>query len=108
MSNDKWICIKNNKKIGCKYKKQNSKQLKIHLFHVKNESILIQTPRGKNILFDCGSKTAGFDVFEKIKNLKIKKIHVMIASHPHKDHAAGFAVFSKMKKSVLMWMIMNI
>lgn len=94
----KWVCIKNHKKIGCRHKKLSSKKLKIHLFHVKNESILIQTPRGKNILFDCGSRTAGYDVHRKIKDLKIKKIHVMVASHPHEDHSAGFATLSEIKE----------
>ncbi len=63
------------------------------------DSILIQTPRGKNILIDGGFTDlgefndfwdAGKDiVIPFLKKKGIKKIDIIVASHAHADHIGG-------------------
>lgn len=68
------------------------------------DSILIQTPQNKNILIDGGGTPASdFDIGEKIllpllRHYRIRKIDLMILTHPHIDHIEGlFAVLKKYK-----------
>jgi len=93
----KWICVKNQKKTRCSRPKLKRKHLSIYFFHVENESILVQTPNGKNILYDVGTKSAAEDVHDRLDSLGVKKIHVMIASHAHSDHAGGISTLSKLR-----------
>ena len=69
----------------------------MYFFHVENESILVQTPNGKNILYDVGTKSAAEAVHDRLDSLCVKKIHVMIASHAHSDHAGGFSRLAKLR-----------
>ena len=50
---------------------------------------LIQTPKGKNILIDGGNKSDAEDLVKYLTYLKIEKIDVLIATHPHEDHIGG-------------------
>ena len=90
-----WICIQNQKQITCKNPTLESKHLSIHFFYVENESILIQTPNGKKILYDCGIESAAEEIHARLVTLGVQKIDVMIASHAHQDHAAGFYKLDK-------------
>ncbi|TCO80064.1 DNA internalization-related competence protein ComEC/Rec2 [Marinisporobacter balticus] len=75
----------------------------------QGDCILIQTPRGKNILIDGGgSHQENIDVGEDIlvpcllRN-GIRKIDLMILSHIHKDHIGGLlSVLDHLKVNVLM------
>jgi len=80
-----------------------SKHLSIHFFYVENESILIQTPNGKNILYDCGIESAAQEIHARLVILGVQKLDVMIASHAHQDHAAGFYKFDQItNRSITM------
>ncbi len=71
-----------------------SSLLKIYFIDVYNgDSIFIITPNNKTILIDAGDKSKYYDcgryVYNFIRKLKIKKIDVVVASHPHRDHIGG-------------------
>lgn len=65
--------------------------LEMHTIDVgQGDSCLIR--QGTNtMLIDCGTKSKGKDVVEYLQNLGIKKIDVLIGSHPHDDHMGGMA-----------------
>ncbi len=50
---------------------------------------LIRTPDGFTMLIDAGEPTAGKTVVEQLKKIGIKKIDMLVASHPHIDHVGG-------------------
>lgn len=58
----------------------------------QGDSILIQTPQGKNILIDSGPNTAEDTVLNCLKNKGIKKLDVIVAIHPHEDHIGNMDV----------------
>ncbi len=63
----------------------------------QGDSILIETPGGKNILIDAGNGSTEWSSFDAggsivvpyLKKHGIKKIDYMIMSHPHNDHIGG-------------------
>jgi len=64
----------------------------------QGDSILVQTPSGKTMLFDGGGQrgqeTSGYDVGKEVVvpallNRGVKKIDVLVISHPHEDHIGG-------------------
>jgi len=61
------------------------------------DSILVQFPNGQNMLVDAGTKAAGPAVVKYLKSRNVKKIDVLVATHPHEDHIGGmpsvFAAF---------------
>lgn len=64
--------------------------LEIHMIDVgEGDSILIQTPKGENILIDVGNPITGYRVAEYLKEKGIKKIDHLIFSHPDQDHIGG-------------------
>jgi len=66
------------------------KALEIHMIDVgEGDSILIQTPKGENILIDVGNPITGYRVAEYLKERGIKKIDHLIFSHPDQDHIGG-------------------
>lgn len=64
-------------------------------------SVAVQSPEGKNMVFDCGTsdyneidfnrnKQAASGVTEKyLKKIGAKKIDLLVLSHPHTDHYIG-------------------
>lgn len=52
----------------------------------QGDSILIQTPQGKNVLVDSGPNTAESAVLDYLKSKGVKKLDVIVATHPHEDH----------------------
>ena len=52
----------------------------------QGDSILIQTPQGKNILIDSGPNTAESVVLGYLESKGIKKLDAIVATHPHEDH----------------------
>lgn len=63
-------------------------ELKVTFLDVNGDSILIETPNGKNVLIDAGSENSS--VNEWLSALNISRIDVAIATHPDKDHIGGF------------------
>ncbi|WP_049765278.1 ComEC/Rec2 family competence protein [Alkaliphilus metalliredigens] len=66
--------------------------LTIHVIDVgQGDSILITTPSQQSILIDGGDPTQGQRVVSYLKRKKVKKIDVLIATHPHADHIGGLS-----------------
>jgi competence protein ComEC len=57
----------------------------------QGDSILVKTPNGKNILIDTSTKDEKDKFFSYIEINKIKRIDVLIATHPHEDHIGNMA-----------------
>lgn len=64
----------------------------------QGDSILVQAPSGKTMLIDGGGQrgqeTSGYDVGKEVVvpallNRGVKKIDVLVISHPHEDHVGG-------------------
>jgi beta-lactamase superfamily II metal-dependent hydrolase len=53
------------------------------------DSCLIQTPGGSNILIDGGFSDVGQFLVSYLKRAGVKKLAMVIASHPHSDHIGG-------------------
>jgi beta-lactamase superfamily II metal-dependent hydrolase len=53
------------------------------------DSELIRLPGGVNILIDAGTTDAGEPLCRYLKDLGVKKIDYLIATHPHEDHIGG-------------------
>jgi len=60
------------------------------------DAILVQFPNGQNMLVDAGDSGSGSRVVDYLKNdLKIKKIDILVATHPHEDHVGGMPAVVK-------------
>lgn len=83
---------------------QQAKHMDVHFINVgQGDSIFIITPNNKNILIDAGPPKAGKKVVRYLKGLGIKKIDLVIATHPDRDHIGGFpAVLKEFKVSKLL------
>jgi len=57
----------------------------------QGDSILIQTPSGKNMLIDAGPTVAGSTVTADLKGLGITTLDIVLATHPHEDHIGGMS-----------------
>ncbi|GGH17474.1 MBL fold metallo-hydrolase [Paenibacillus segetis] len=55
----------------------------------QGDSTLIRTPKGQYILIDGGNNNQGKNVVKYLKGLGVKKLDVMIATHPDADHIGG-------------------
>ncbi len=74
---------------SCIFTKQDG-NLSVHVIDVgQGDSILIKTPSGKNVLIDGGEASEGNKVISHLRKNKVKKIDVLIATHPHSDHIGG-------------------
>lgn len=66
-------------------------ELKVHYIDVgQADSILIQSPNGKNMLIDAG-ETKKNAVLDYLNSLGVKKLDVVVATHPHSDHISEMA-----------------
>lgn len=59
------------------------------------DSILVITPDGTTMLYDCNTPNHGANIVHALKRLGIKKIDYFVNSHPHIDHLGGFPVLAK-------------
>jgi competence protein ComEC len=73
--------------------------LKVHFIDVgQGDSILVQSPGGKNMLIDTGGRTdelttgagTGDQVLEPyLRKNGVQRIEVLVLTHPHEDHCGG-------------------
>lgn len=67
-----------------------AKEMKVHFINVgQGDSILIQSPNGKNMLIDGGTKSEGLDLVAFIQKQGITKLDYVVATHPDADHIGG-------------------
>ena len=63
------------------------KKLKVSYIDVgQADSILIQTPGGKNVLIDAGNNGDANTIVTYLKNQNISRLDYVIATHSHEDH----------------------
>jgi len=68
--------------------KPTSETLQIHFIDVgQGDSILVISPEGKIALIDGGE--AGSGALQYLQNMGVKRIDLMVATHPHDDHIGG-------------------
>ncbi|MCL1874867.1 MAG: MBL fold metallo-hydrolase [Synergistaceae bacterium] len=65
-------------------------EIELHVIDVgQGESMLFKLPAGEIILIDGGPTDAGERVVSYLKRSGVKKIDLLIATHPHEDHMGG-------------------
>src|SRR5699024_10133003 len=70
--------------------------MNVHFINVgQGDSILIQTPEGKHILIDGGPPASDDRLVQYLKDHKVEKIDLMIATHPDIDHIGGLKAILK-------------
>lgn len=63
--------------------------LEVHFLDVgQAESILIKAP-GKTVLIDAGENNQGGLVLRYLKAQSVKRVDILIGTHPHSDHIGG-------------------
>jgi len=68
------------------------KELKVTFIDVgQADSILIQTPEGKNILIDAGNAADYAVIKACLDAAKVRRLDVVVATHPHEDHIGSMA-----------------
>lgn len=64
--------------------------LKVHFIDVgQADAILIQGPKGDNIVIDAGNNSDSETVVNYIKKQGVKELTAVIGTHPHEDHIGG-------------------
>ena len=65
-------------------------QLEFHVINVgQGDSMFFKLPTGEVVLTDGGTVSAGERVVSYLKKSGVKKIDLLIATHPHEDHIGG-------------------
>ncbi|MDH7482076.1 MAG: ComEC/Rec2 family competence protein [Armatimonadota bacterium] len=65
-------------------------QLTVHFIDVgQGDCTLIRTPDGRNLLIDGGDQNAADKVIRYLSQQGIRRIDLLIISHPHADHIGG-------------------
>lgn len=83
----------------------NSKLLKVCFIDIgQGDSILIKSPKGKNILIDGGPNS---DLIQKLgtkHSYKNHKIHLLILTHAHADHYFGLIeILKRYQIDLILW-----
>lgn len=69
---------------------KDSDNLSVHIIDVnQGDSILIITPNDKTILIDGGDPSEGENVITYLKRHGVKRINLLVGTHPHADHIGG-------------------
>lgn len=64
--------------------------LKVHFIDVgQADSILVQSPGGKNMLIDAGNNSDGEKIVSYLASQAVRSIDILIGTHPHEDHIGG-------------------
>lgn len=72
------------------YSEQLPKEMKVHFIDVgQGDSILVETPNDKYILIDGGRPEYGKKVLNYLEEQRVKKLDLIIATHPDFDHIGG-------------------
>lgn len=73
--------------------------LTVHFIDVGyGDSIFVEFPHGGNMLVDGGNQKAGIRVADYLKRKKVKRLDLVVVTHPHPDHIEGlFPVVRKYK-----------
>lgn len=81
------------------------RELTVHFLDVgQGDSILVQTPGGKNMLIDTGGWRGEFQtgtgageqvVTPYLRKIGVRRLDVLVLTHPHEDHAGGAAAVVK-------------
>src|SRR5699024_8777060 len=76
-----------------------SPNMQVHFIDVgQGDSILIQSPSGKNMLIDAGTKSNVPKVVSFLKSKGVSTLDYVVATHPHADHIGGLiAVLNNFK-----------
>jgi competence protein ComEC len=65
----------------------------IHFIKVGDaDSILVQSPGGRNMLIDAGKESDSHRVTSYLTKHGVKSLDLLVATHPHLDHIGGMAV----------------
>jgi competence protein ComEC len=75
------------------------RELTVHFIDVgQGDSILVQTPGGKNMLIDTGGRPGEFNtgtgtgdqvVEPYLRKIGVQRIDILVLTHPHEDHSGG-------------------
>ncbi len=55
----------------------------------QGDSSLFMLPNGGTILVDAGPEDAGKKLVKELRKLGVKKLDILVATHPHSDHIGG-------------------
>ena len=66
-------------------------EMQVHFIDVGQADATLFVHKGQTMLFDAATKSQGDEVVEYIKKLGIKKLDVLVLTHPHDDHMGGSA-----------------
>ncbi|MFJ7733455.1 MBL fold metallo-hydrolase [Lysinibacillus sp. NPDC097231] len=65
-------------------------EMQVHFIDVgQGDSIFIESPNGKTMLVDGGSKGSGKQVVSYLQELGVNKLDIVVATHPDADHIGG-------------------
>ena len=75
------------------------KELKVHFIDVgQGDSILVQSPNGKNMLIDGGASSSGERVVEFLRSKGVQQLDYVVATNLDADHIGGLkSVLSSIK-----------
>lgn len=66
-------------------------RIEVHSIDVgQGNSVLIELPNGKTLLYDAGPTDAGDTVVSYLKTQGITSLDAIVASHADEDHTGGF------------------
>lgn len=69
----------------------------------QGDSFLFHLPDGENILVDAGTRKTGAELVDKLRRLGVKRIDILVATHPHEDHIGGMTAVINAFPIVKIW-----